>query len=440
MVLIDKHKYMTRISALIILAVFNYGTMKSQDKLSLDLEGAINYALENNLSIKNAGLDIDEATEKVKETLAAGFPQLNASVDYSNFLGAEAEIRFNPEAPATTIPFKPTSNLQLSVGQLIFSGSYIIGVQITNLYRQMMETGYRKSEQDIKEQVSKTYYLVLISEKNREISDKNLKNIRDIYEKTKPMANVGIVEKTDVDQLYVQVSLVENLLISAHAQVELSYNMLRLQLGAGAEKEIELTESLEEIMDKINFETLLFEQLNINNNVDYQLLKSQQRITEKQVTLEKMSFLPAITGYYNYTEKILKPDFDIAPKNVIGLNMNIPLFSSGMRRAKLNQAKINLLSFRNNMELLEEQLLINEKQLKYNLKIALEQYENQKENAEVSKRVYENMQLKYQQGIVSSLDLTTSNNNYITAEANYIRALMNLLEADVSLKKLYSSL
>ena len=254
------------------------------------------------------------------------------------------------------------------------------------------------------------------------------------------MADVGVVEKTDVDQLYVQVSLVENLLISAEAQVEFSYNMLRLQLGAGVEKDIELTETLEEILDKINFETLLFEQLNINNNLDYQLLQSQQRITEKQVTLEKMSFLPVVTGYYNYTEKILKPDFDIAPRNVIGLNMNIPLFSSGMRRAKLNQAKINMMSFKNNLELLEEQLLINEKQLKYNLKIALEQYENQKKNAEVSKRVYENMKLKYDQGIVSSLDLTTSNNNYITAEANYIKALMNLLEADVSLKKLYSSL
>jgi outer membrane protein len=431
---------MNKLSVLFLLAVFSYGSIKSQDKLSLDLEGAINYALENNLSIKNAGLDIEEASEKVKETLAAGLPQLNASVDYSNFLGAEAEFRFNPEVPPTTIPFKPTSNLQLSVGQLIFSGSYIIGVQIANMYRQMMETGYRKSEQDIKEQVSKTYYMVLVSEKNREISEKNLANIRDIYEKTKPMADVGVVEKTDVDQLYVQVSLVENLLISAEAQVEFSYNMLRLQLGTGVEKDIELTESLEEIIEKINFESMLFEQLNINNNLDYQLLQAQQRITEKQITLEKMSFLPVVTGYYNYTEKILKPDFDISPKNVIGLNVNIPLFSSGVRRAKLNQAKINMLSFRNNMELLEEQLLINEKQLKYNLKIALEQYENQKKNAEISKRVYENMKLKYDQGIVSSLDLTTSNNNYITAEANYIKALMNLLEADVSLKKLYSSL
>jgi outer membrane protein len=431
---------MIRAIILVLAVCMNFLPINSQDKLSLDLDGAINYALEHNLLLKNAGLDIEEATEKVKETLAAGLPQLNASVDYSNFLGAEMQLRFNPEAPATTIPFKPTSNLQLSVGQLIFSGNYIIGLHIANLYRSTMETSYKKSEQDIKEQVMKTYYLVLVSEKNREISENNLKNIRNIYEKTKPMADVGIVEKTDVDQLYVQVSVVENLLISAEAQLEMSYNILRLQLGVGAEKNIELTESLEEILDKINFETALIEPFSINSNLDYQLLQSHQKIIEKQVSLEKMSFLPSVTGYYNYTEKILKPEFDISPKNIIGLNVNVPIFSSGMRRARLKQAKLNMLSGENNMELLEQQMLINEKQLKYNLKIALEQYKNQKINAGVSKRVYENINLKFQQGIVSSLDLTTANSNYITTEANYIKALMNLLEADVSLKKLYSSL
>jgi outer membrane protein len=431
---------MIRAIILVLAVCMNFLPINSQDKLSLDLDGAINYALEHNLLLKNAGLDIEEATEKVKETLAAGLPQLNASVDYSNFLGAEMQLRFNPEAPATTIPFKPTSNLQLSVGQLIFSGNYIIGLHIANLYRSTMETSYKKSEQDIKEQVMKTYYLVLVSEKNREISENNLKNIRNIYEKTKPMADVGIVEKTDVDQLYVQVSVVENLLISAEAQLEMSYNILRLQLGVGAEKNIELTESLEEILDKINFETALIEPFSINSNLDYQLLQSHQKIIEKQVSLEKMSFLPSVTGYYNYTEKILKPEFDISPKNIIGLNVNVPIFSSGMRRARLKQAKLNMLSGENNIELLEQQMLINEKQLKYNLKIALEQYKNQKINAGVSKRVYENINLKFQQGIVSSLDLTTANSNYITTEANYIKALMNLLEADVSLKKLYSSL
>ena len=415
-------------------------SVNSQDRLLLNLEEAIEYALEYNLTLKNAGLEIDEATENVRKTLATGLPQLSASIDYSNFLGAEMEFRFSDEAPPTTISFVPTSNLQLSMGQLIFSGNYIVGLQIANMYKKATETRYKKSEQDIKEQVSKTYYLVLVSKKNREISENNLKNIRDIYDKTKPMADVGIVEKTDIDQLYVQVSMIENLLISAEAQLEMSYNILRLHLGVGADKNIELTESLEDILNKINFENNLVQPFSINNNLDYQLLQSHQRIFEKQVSLEKMSLLPTVTGFYNYTEKILKPKFDISPKNIVGININIPIFSSGMRRASIKQAQINMLSGMNNMDLLEQQLLINEKQLKYNLKIALQQYKNQKKSAEVSKKVYENIKLKYQQGVVSSLDLTTANNNYITSEANYIRSLMNLLEADVALGKLYSNL
>jgi outer membrane protein len=426
---------------LFILSVsVSFMTISSQDKLSLDLNGAMEHALEYNLTLKNAGLEIDKATGNVRETLASGFPQVNATLDYSNFLGAEMEFRFSQEMPATTIPFKPTSNLQLSVGQLIFSGNYIVGLQIANLYKKTMETNYEKSKQDIKEQVMKAYYLVLVSEKNREITENNLKNIKDIYEKTKPMADVGIVEETDVDQLFVQVSLVENLLISAEAQLEMSYNILRLHLGVGADVNIELTESLEEILDKINFENMLMEPFTVTSNLDYQLLQSNQKIFQKQVNLEKMSFLPTVTGYYNYTEKILKPEFDISPKNVIGLNVSVPLFSSGMRMARLKQAQVNKLSGENNMDLLEQQLLINEKQLKYNLRIALDQYKIQKKNAEISKKVYDNINLKYQQGVVSSLDLTTANNNYITSEANYIRSLLNLLEADVSLKKLYSSL
>ncbi len=431
---------MARIILFMLTASVGFLPLKSQDKLSLDLNGAIEHALEYNLILKNAGLEIEKAVGNVRETLAAGLPQVNASLDYSNFLGAEMEFRFSQEMPATTIPFKPTSNLQLSVGQLIFNGNYIVGLQIANLYKKAMETNYEKSKQDIKEQVMKTYYLVLVSNKNREITESNLKNIKDIYEKTKPMADVGIVEETDVDQLFVQVSLVKNLLISAEAQLEMSYNILRLNLGVGADKNIELTESLEEILDKINFENMLLEPFTVTSNLDYQLLQSNQKIFHKQVSLEKMSFLPTVTGYYNYTEKILKPEFDISPKNIIGLNVSIPLFSSGMRMARLKQAQVNRLSGENNMDLLEQQLLINEKQLKYNLRIALDQYEIQKKNAEISKKVYDNINLKYQQGVVSSLDLTTANNNYITSEANYIRSLMNLLEADVSLKKLYSSL
>ena len=154
----------------------------------------------------------------------------------------------------------------------------------------------------------------------------------------------------------------------------------------------------------------------------------------------KMNYFPTVAGFYSHTEKILKSGFDMAPKNLAGVNVSIPIFSSGMRKAKISQAKIRLENGKNNKELLKKHLMIQEKQNRFNLKNAMEQYESHKNNLEVSKRVQENINQKYQQEIVSSLDLTTSNNNYLKAEANYIGAVLQLLEADIALKKLLNKL
>ena len=130
----------------------------------------------------------------------------------------------------------------------------------------------------------------------------------------------------------------------------------------------------------------------------------------------------------------------MTPKNVIGMQMNIPIFSSGGRKAQIDKAKIDYETALNSKELLTDQLLIQEKQLRYNLSSGMEEYENQKDNVEVSRRVYDNINLKYQQGLVSSLDLTTANNNYLMAETSYISALMQVLNAKLDLDKLMNKL
>ena len=153
-----------------------------------------------------------------------------------------------------------------------------------------------------------------------------------------------------------------------------------------------------------------------------------------------MGYLPTVTGFYSRTEKILRPDFDMTPPNLLGFQMNVPIFTSGSRKSKVDQAKINYETTMNNMDLLTDQLLIQEKQFRYNLRSGMELYESQKENVEVSKRVYDNINLKYQQGLVSSLDLTTANNNYLEAESGYINALVQLLNAKLELDKLLNNL
>ena len=428
---------------IVILLLFiqtGFPMISAQEELNLSLIQAQEYALEYNKTLRNAGLAVDAAHEFVRESVAMGLPQIEANVDYTNFLGAEIEIKFGEDAPVTRIPFKPTSNLGLTIGQLVFSGSYIVGLQTARIYKELTESTYDKTELDIRQQVISSYYTVLVAEESHAIIIQNLDNIRDVHDKTSALYSVGMAEVTDVDQMAVQVTYLENSAKSAERQIELAYNLLRLQLGANVESKLKLTDNLDDIMLRVNFEATLADPLDLNDNIDYQMMNKQQLLSKKQIDLERMTYLPTISGFYNRTQKILRPDFDMTPPNLVGLQMNVPIFSSGSRKSKVDQARINYETTLNNKALLTDQLLIQEKQYRYNLRSGMELYESQKRNVEVSKRVYDNINLKYQQGLVSSLDLTTANNNYLQAESGYINALVQLLNAQLELDKLLNNL
>ncbi len=425
---------------IILLTVLTLVRINGQDKLSLSLGDAIQHAIEYNKTVKNAELAIDESRKKYNETLSTGLPQANVTLDYSNFLGAEIEFSFGEGAPAQKIPFNPTSNLNLTVSQLIFNGSYIIGLQSAKLYKELTETTYHKTEQNIREQVTKSYYNALVSDLSIDILSKNLDNTKVIFDKTKAMESVGMAEKLDIDQFEVQLNSLENALKSSERQKELSYNLLRFQLGVPVDTPVELTDSIGGLMEEFGYELLMRYDFSLRDNVDFQMMLTQEKLSAAQVSLQKMNYLPTITGFYNYTNKILKPDFDIQPKNVIGLNMSIPILSSGQRNAQLSQARIQYETTLNNKELLTDQLLLQVKQARFNLASEMEQYENRKKNVDVAYRIYKNYQLKYEQGVASSLDLTISNNNYLQTETEYLMSIISLINAKVELKKLMNLL
>ena len=427
----------------LLLVTTGFSSLFGQATLTLSLDSAVNYAIAYNKTLMISGLSIDQADEKVKETIAQGLPQLDATLDYSNFLGAETTLRLGsmPDTvPPSIIKFNPTSNFQFTASQLVFSGSYIVGLQSVKLYKSLSKTNYEKTQEDITEQVMNSYYLVLISERNNAIVKKNLENLKDVFTNTQSLLEFGVREKTDVDQLRVQVSMMENQLRSSERTVEVNYNLLRLQLGVPAQTQIILTDSLDAILKRADFEATLMQDFKIEDNIQYQAMNVQEKISEKQVLLQKMNYLPTISGFYRYTNKLMKPEFDISPNSVLGLNMSIPIFSSGKRRAQVSQAKISLETTQTQKDLLAEQLRIQEKQSRYNLKNAIDQYNSQKENVDVAKSVYDSYREKYRQGLISSLDLTNVNNNYLQAQSAYISSLFQVLQAQTALEKLLSTL
>lgn len=204
-----------------------------------------------------------------------------------------------------------------------------------------------------------------------------------------------------------------------------------------------LTETLETITAAVNVEALLSQEFDYKNNVDYSLLEGQERLSALAVKSQKASVLPTLAGFYTYGtngmgDKIGEQRW--FANSMVGLQLSIPIFASGQRYTSIKRAQINYNKAVNSKEMVTEQLLLQEKQLRYNLANANLQYNSQKENVDVSRRVYNSTENKYRQGMASSLDLTQANSLYLQAENNYVSALLNLLQTKLALDKLLNNM
>jgi outer membrane protein TolC len=415
-------------------------SLQAQQPLVLSLDSAVSYAIGHNKTLVNSKYAIDRSSQKLKETIAAGLPQISASIDYNNFLGATASLQLNPAAPPAIIEFNPTSSFKANVSQLVFSGNYFVGIELSKLAKTITEQSYQKDELNVKEQTIQAYCMILASERILGTIRSNKENSLVIYEKTKNLANAGIIEQTDVKKLSVMVASVDNALKSMQRQVELGYNLLRFQLGLNSDQAVTLTSNLDEISRLYILHSSISDVFNIGNNIDFKLVSMQGDIAQKTIKMRKSSYLPTLAAYYSRTDKILKPLFDFTPKNVVGLTLSVPILSGGQRLAQLNQARIDSDISQNTREMVTQQLTLQERQLRYNYNTLLDQYDTQKANVDIAKEVLEKMNLKYEQGIVSSLELTSANNDYLTSETNFTNIILQLLNAELTLRKINSKL
>ena len=254
------------------------------------------------------------------------------------------------------------------------------------------------------------------------------------------MARAGVLEETDGRKLSVMVAQVENELQSSERNVELGYNMLRFYLGLQAGQKITLTSTMEEIVSQYILNSETGEPFAIGNNIDYQMMSRRLEMAGKMVDLKKSNYLPTVSAFYSRTEKLAKPLFDVTPKNVVGLTVNVPIFSSGVRNAQLKQARIDQKISENNQILLADQLTLEERQLQYSYNKLKEQFRIQKDNIAVAKEILDKMNLKLMQGVVSSIELTTANNDYLNAESTYTGIILQMLKAEVTLRKMNNKL
>lgn len=405
--------------------------------MSLSLDSAKIVALKYNKTLAIKGLSIADANQSLWQSIAQGLPQANASYSYQKPFGDDLILDLGiPGMPVNTIPLQESSNVQLQVTQLIFSGNYWVGMKMAKIAKQLSVLSYKQTELDITKQVAESYYAILVAERTAEILADNLTNLEQLLNNTETMVLVGVVESTSADQLAVQVASMRNAIAKVNQQIELAYNMLRLQIGLGAESPITLTENIEELVDEDAINNLLIAPFSVYQNVGMQLMNKNVLLSKKQINMARASCLPNVAFFYNYTYKIETSSFDMQPNNIVGLTASMPLFTSFSNTSKIKQAKIKYRSAAIELENLKDQLSIQEKQLRFNLNITNESYQIQKKNIEVSQRVFKNYSTKYEQGAASALDIVNAHNNLLTAESNYINSIMELLNAQTALNNL----
>lgn len=452
---------------ILLVAVANMLMAQPTGNMAFSLKEAQDYALENNVNVRNAKIDVELARKKIWETTAMGLPQVSAQASYQHIfvvptMNFPQTVLTNNRIPGKTIygvkagpdsifmnvmPGQPIKlgvqdnmNIDLNVTQLIFSGQYLVGLQAAKVFSQMADKGLEKNKIDTRESVANSYFLVLNLDQNLKTLSQSETNLKKTLSDMKEMLKEGFIENTDVDQIQLTVSNLSNAVQTLTRQVDAAKNLLKFQMGIPLEKEIELTDTFDNLLDSVTLESFLGQTFDINSNINYKILDTQVKLSELNLKREKSNYLPTIAGFYRHSEKLRKADFDFTMKDIAGLQVNIPLFSSWQRNTMVDERKLELEKVKNSRSLASEGLKLEFMNAQNDCKTAFEKYMNEKKNIGLANKIYQKVLLKYKEGVSSSLDLTNAQNQYLNAQSNFFNASFTLLTAKNKLDKLNSKL
>ena len=401
--------------------------------LSVNIKEAQDYAVKQNRSLKNASLAVQEAYAQRWQTIAAMLPQVDASYSYSDYLGYSATLSMAGIPIEIEMPNVGAFTITASVG---INGQAVVGALLNNIAIEMKKLALEKSESELRGSVMGAYVSVQALKSISDLLDSSLVNIQELEAMTRHAVEAGAAEQTSADQIRVRVNALKNNINTQQRSIELATNSLKVLLDVPVETELVLTESMDEVLSPARVLDLLGQNFAIENNLNYQLLSKQVELAKKNVHMAGWAYGPTIGVGYNYTNQKYYGEggMRMTPPNVVQLSVKMPLWSSGKRAAGVVEKKIALEEAKNNLSETTDNLEIQYRQLCYNLTSAYETYVTEKENLEVSQRVFTSATNKYKYGASSNLELTNASNDLISVQSTYIQSILALVNAQVELE------
>jgi outer membrane protein TolC len=313
---------------------------------------------------------------------------------------------------------------------------------LQDLAMEMTDISRQQTEQQTRSQVKNIYVSILVMEETVGLLDSSLANLERLAATSQASVDVGAAEQVDADKLQVQVATMKGSINSTKRSLQMLRNSLLLQLGADVNSNVELTTPVDDILNVESAASILNEPFHIENNYNYQLLAKNEELATRQVNMAWMDFLPTVALFYQYSGKTYfgkDEGMNMTPPNMIGASISMPLLTSGTRYASIKSAKIAQQETANSRRQAEDGLRVQYNQLRYDLASALETYDIQRRNLDVTQRVFANVTEKYNYGRASSLEVTTASTDIISAQSNYIQAVMSVISAQVALEDLLNA-
>jgi outer membrane protein TolC len=399
--------------------------------LNLSLTEAQDYAVETNRSLKNASLAVQKAYAQRWQTIASMLPSADMSWGFTSMMGYKMNFGGMP----IEMPDNGTLGVTAAVG---INGQAIVGALLNNVAIDMQKLNLQQSEDNLRANVKTSYASVLVLQNVVTLLESSLANIEQMAEMTQRSVDVGAAEQTTADLIQVRVNTLKNNINANLRSTQLALNALKVLLDVPAETELVLTSTLEDFLSAEAVLALLGNDFILENNLNYQLLEKNVELAKKNVHMAGWAYGPTVALAYQYSKKDYfgeKEGFNMTPPNAVSLNISMPLWSSGKRAAGVVEKKIALEEARNTFAETANNLGIQNEQLRYNLQNGYETYMNEKDNMEVTQRVFESTTNKFNQGAASNLDLVNASNDLITAQSSYVQAVLTLVNAQVELEK-----
>lgn len=439
---------MKYIKSFIFLFIFSMANAQGGKRTSLSLEDAISYALQNNTTLKNAILEIEYAENRVDETKAQGLPQINGSTNFTHSYEVPTSLIPGDFAgqPGTNIPVQFGVPFTMTAGigtqQLLFDGTFFLGLKAASEFVNISKLSSSSTEIEVKEAVIKSYYMALISDLNLNQLNESLKSIKALYEETLKLYEAGLAEQLDVDRLVFSVSNIEVSINQLKNQSKIAKQLLLKSMGQDVNLQVNLISPLPS-PESPDIST----SFDPENRIEMQLINQQIKLNELNLRRYKVGYMPSLYGNFNYGGNTFASDGEFNTlgndwfgNGSYGFTLNVPIFDGFYKKSKINQVKIDIAKTENSKKELELAiaLQVNQAKIKYNN--AITSLELQKKSKNLAEKIFTTTEIKFKEGVGSSIEMINAESALTSARTNYLNALYELNVAKIDLQKALGAL